>query len=62
MSDQEERHSATVQLLEQVDHVSTGGLIEIASRLVGEDGRRLHDHGPGDGHALPLPPESWSGR
>ena len=36
------------------DRVARGG-VQVAGRLVGQQQRRLPDHGPGDRHPLPLP-------
>ena len=40
---------------EQIHDLDAASRVEIASRFVGEQHRRLRDNGPGDRHALHLP-------
>jgi hypothetical protein len=44
-----------LSVFEQAHDFLAGGAVEVAGRLVGENHRRLHDRGAGDGHALALP-------
>jgi hypothetical protein len=43
-----------IECFEQVDHLFAGVAVEVAGRLVGQNQRRLHDGGAGDGDALAL--------
>src|SRR3990167_1551178 len=54
VGDDQQGQALAVELFEQPDHLGTGMAVEVAGGLVGEQQRRLHDHGTGDGDALTL--------
>ena len=54
MGDDDQRDARSVEFFEQAHDFFTGGAVEVAGRFVGEDHRRLHDRGAGDGDALAL--------
>ena len=55
VGDHHDRGAGRVQLIEQREERLSGGLVEVAGRLVGQHDRRLPDQGAGDRDPLPLP-------
>jgi hypothetical protein len=54
MCDEHDRTPFCVKLIKQAQHLLPGFWIEIASRLVGQDQRRIIRESPGEGDALLL--------
>ena len=55
VGDDHDGHPEVVQVLEEPQDGPSGGLVEVAGRLVGEHDRRAADQGPGDRDPLALP-------
>ena len=51
-----------VQTLQDLHHLGARFAIQVAGGFIGQDEARVVRQRPGDGHPLPLPPESWRGR
>ena len=61
VGDDHDGRAGLVKLVDQGQDGLSGGLVEVAGRLVSENDGRLADQGPGDGDPLALPARELGG-